>query len=220
MEIKLACFLLPLATIIFSSCRTSDKKENNKKVIVRVGSVQRDTIELKETFNQVDNTVNEYLIEKLKPIRANFKRINSITNWTKIDKKELWETTEGGEAKFYYLNKQLEKITTRHYGETFQHLTEYYLEIGQLSFVLEKTYKYNRPIYYDSATMKEDNDTEDFNFEKSEIIEERSYFDKGELLHQLNNQDCGSPFAKEYLQKEENRIKEDFGKLIKLEIKK
>jgi len=183
---------------------------------VSVDSLQPDTIQLRETFNEEDLPVNEYLTERLKPIRENFKRINSFTNWTFIDTKELWETTEGGEVKYYYQNGQLEKIVTRHFGETFQQLNEYYLMNGQLSFVFEKTYKYNRPMYYDTTAMKENNDTEAFDFEKSEIVEDRSYFENGKLLHQLNNQDCGSPFADDYLLEEQKRIKTDFEKLIKL----
>lgn len=181
---------------------------------VSVDSLQPDTIQLRETFNEEDLPVNEYLTERLKPIRENFKRINSFTNWTFIDTKELWETTEGGEVKYYYQNGQLEKIVTRHFGETFQQLNEYYLMNGQLSFVFEKTYKYNRPMYYDTTAMKENNDTEAFDFEKSEIVEDRSYFENGKLLHQLNNQDCGSPFADDYLLEEQKRIKTDFEKLL------
>ncbi len=183
-------------------------------------AVTTDTIELKETFSEEDLPVNEYLTNRLKPIRANFKRINSITNWTSIDTKELSESTEGEEAKFYYQNGQLEKIATRHYGETFQLLTEYYLLKGQLSFVFEKRHKYNRPLYYDTTAMKENNDTEAVDIDKSEIIEDRSYFENGKLLHQINNQDCGSPFADDYLLEEQKRIKRDFDKLVKQTKKK
>lgn len=182
--------------------------------------VTTDTVELKETFNEEDLPVNEYLTDRLKPIRANFKRINSITNWTSIETEELSESTEGGEAKIYYQNGQLEKIVTRHYGETFQLLTEYYLMNGQLSFVFEKRHKYNRPLYYDIKAMKENNDTEAFDFDKSEIIEKRSYFENGKLLHQINNQDCGSPFANDYLLEEQKRIKTYFDKLIRQTKKK
>ena len=177
-------------------------------------NLQPDTVKLKETFNEEDLPENEYMADRLKPIRANFKRINSITNWTSIDTEESSESTEGGEAKFYYLNGQLEKIVTRHYGETFQLLTEYYLLNNQLSFVFEKRHKYNRPLYYDTTAMKENSDTEAFDFDKSEIIEDRSYFENGELLHQINNEDCGSPFSNDYLIEEQKRIKTYFDKLI------
>jgi hypothetical protein len=177
-------------------------------------------IQLQETFNEEDILVNDYLIDRLQPIRGNFKKINSITNWSSIDKKALWETTEGGVAEYYYLHGQLEKIVARHFGETFQQLTEYYLLNGQLSFVFEKSYKYNRPIYYDTTMMRENNDTEFFGFDLSVIIEDRSYFENGELIHKLESQDCGAPFADEYLLEEQKRIKTNFKKLIELTKKK
>jgi len=220
MRNKLTYCILALAAIIFVGCG-SGNNSNNKGLpdtsatkTVKGNSLQHDTIELKETFNREDLPVNEFLTERLQPIRANFKRINSITNWTNIITKDIWETTEGGEARYYYLNGQLEKITTRHFGETGQLLTEYYLLKGQLSFVFEKSCQYNRPIYYDTARMKEMDDTETFDFGKAEITEDRSYFDNGQLLHQLSNQDCGSPFTDDYLLNEQKRIKAGFDRLI------
>ena len=177
-------------------------------------SLHKDTFQLKETFNEEDIPVNEYLTDRLKPIRINFKRINSIKNWTSVDTEELSGSTEGGEAKYYFKKVQLEKIVARHYGETFQLQTEYYLLKGQLSFVFERRHKYNRPLYYDSTAMKENNDTEAFDFDKSEVIEDRSYFENGKLLHQINNQDRISPFADDYLLEEQKKIKADFDRLI------
>ena len=206
-----------ITTVIFASCKHEIK---NNSALVKVNKVKNDSTELKETFNEEDLPSNEYLNEILEPIRSNFKKINSITKWTTIKTKDIWETTEGGEAKFYYLNGQLEKIISRNYGETFQLLTEYYLLNGQLSFVFEKLHKYNRPIYHDSTAMKEMNDTEIFDIEKSDIIEDRSYFDKGKLLHQISSGDCGAPFSNDYLLKEEMRIIGDFNKLIKANSKK
>lgn len=115
---------------------------------------------------------------------------------------------------FYFQENKLEKIITRHFGETAQKLTEYYLLNGELSFVFEKLYKYNRSIYWDLKAKEENNDTEVFNFEKSEIMEDRSYFTDGKLLHQINNQDCGSPFASNYLLEEQERLLTEFRNLI------
>jgi hypothetical protein len=171
------------------------------------------------SHNQKDLPGNEYLLSKLKPIRENFKRINSIRKWSSVVTKDNNESTEGGEVKFYYLNGSLQKVIARQFGETFQNLNEYYLLDGKLSFVLEKSYKYNRPIYYDSTVMKENKDTETFNFNKSEIIEDRSYFQNGKMIHQISNQDCGAPFADEYLLQEEKRIKTEYAKLLKSRIK-
>jgi hypothetical protein len=172
-----------------------------------------DTAILQASFQQTDTAYNDYLAAQLAPIRANFKRINSISKWTSTTTKELEESTEGGEAIFYYMNGVLEKIATRHFGETFQQLTEYYLLNGQLSFVFEKTLKYNRPIYYDSAAMKEGNDDEAFDIKKSQTEETRSYFNDGKLLHQVNNQNNGSPLSKEGLLEVQKGFMTDFEKL-------
>lgn len=205
-----------LTFLLLTSCEQSKSEQTTTTVSdTTTTNDTTDTVELKETFNEEDLPVNDYLTDRLKPIRENFKRINSITNWTSIDTEGLSESTEGGEAKFYYQNGQLEKIVARRYGEEFQLLTEYYLLNEQLSFVFEKSHKYNRPLYYDTTAMKENNDTEAFDIDKSEIIEDRSYFDNGKLLHQINNQDCGSPFADDYLLEEQKRIKTDFDKLIR-----
>lgn len=179
---------------------------------------QNDTVRIKESRNEEDIEPNEYLKARLKPIQANFKRINSITKWTSIKKKSIeGESAEGGEASFYYKNKRLEKIIARHYGETGQVLIEYYLLNGNLSFVFEKDYKYNRPLFYDQKTMKENNDTEFFDFEKSEITETRNYFEKGSLIHIVNSQDCGAPFSGQYMKEEDKSMKDDFKRLLKLE---
>ena len=172
--------------------------------------------EIEISKNKIDKPVNDYLTQKLKPIRENFKQINSIDNWTEIKKVETLESTEVGLANFYFYENKLEKIITRNFGETGQRLTEYYLLNGELSFVFEKLYKYNRPIYWDLKAKEENNDTEIFDFGKSEIIEDKSYFSNGKLLHQLNNQDCGSPFASDYLLEEQERLLTEFKKLIEL----
>ena len=211
---KVTQILLTFATVSLFGCNSNHQRQADSDL----QSSKKDTFHidsgfLKVTFQAEDTAYNEYLVETLKPIRDNFKRINSIAKWTSTIKKELDESTEGGEATFYYSNGNLEKIVTRHFGETFQQLTEYYLLNNQLSFVFEKSYKYNRPIYYDSTTMKENKDNESFDFDKSEIIEDRSYFEKGKLIHQVNNQDCGSPFAKDYLLDEQKRLLTVFDKL-------
>ncbi|AZA93111.1 Uncharacterised protein [Chryseobacterium nakagawai] len=183
--------------------------------------VKEDTIRIKESLNEVDIDANEYLKDHLKPIQDNFKRINSITEWTSIKKKSIeGESAEGGEAMYYYKNKRLEKIMARHYGELGQVLIEYYLMNGKLSFVFEKDYKYNRPLFYDIKAMKENNDTEAFDFQKSEITDTRNYFEKGSLLHIVNSQDCGAPFSGEYMREEDKSIKDAFQRLLKLEKEK
>ena len=120
-------------------------------------------------------------------------------------------------ARFYYDNGTLEKIIERHFGETGQVLREYYLMDGELSFVFEKDLRYNRPITWDEKHKKENNDSEVFDIEKSEVTEERSYFKGGNLIHQIVSEDCGSPFAESYLREEEKRILDTYNNLLKLE---
>jgi len=158
----------------------------------------------------------EYFSKELKPIKENFKRLNSIKEWTKISEVDLEESAEGGVAKFYFLDTVPRKVIVRHFGETFQTITEYYLFKGQLSFVLDRKYKYNRPITWDSTKMEEYGDNQVWNIKKAELEENRSYFKNGKLIHQINNQDCGSPFSNEYLKTEGLQIIKEFRKYFNL----
>lgn len=183
--------------------------------------VKEDTVKIKESLNEEDIVPNEDLKDRLKPIQANFKRINSINQWTVIKKKGIeGESAEGGEATYYYKNKRLEKVIARHYGEMGQVLIEYYLLNGKLSFVFEKDYQYNRPLFYDVKAMKENNDTEAFDFNKSEITETRNYFEGGALLHIVDSQDCGAPFSGDFMRQQDKSLKDDFKRLLKLEKEK
>lgn len=205
--------LIAFVTLIHAETYTND--------MGKLFSIQSDTVKIKESFNQDDTSVNEFLADRLKPIRSNFKRINSIKKWSSIKKKDIeGESAEGGEAVFYEQKGRLEKITARLYGEMGQVLTEYYLLNGKLSFVFEKIYTYNRPMFYDAKAMKENNDTEAFDFKKSEIEENRNYFEKGKLLHAINSLDCGAPFSSDYIAEEEKRFSESFQKLLKLKNEK
>lgn len=216
---KLSNTILLLSLITFTSCKTKIHNESGKADTISVKNYQsfKDTFKLTASVNLSDKPTDKYLTELLKPIRENFKKLNSIKsdNWSNIQIKKLDGTNESGEATYYYWNSNLSKIITKEYGETFQVLTEYYFLGKQLSFVFEKSYKYNRPIYQDTTAMKEMNDTETFEFDRSEINENRSYFDKRRLIYQLNNQDPGSSFTDTYLQEEQIRILKNLDRVIK-----
>ncbi len=180
-------------------------------------SARKDTLKMKTVVNGEVPKSNEYLKERLKPIQSGYKRINSIRQWTAITKKNIeGESAEGGEAAFYYKNKRLEKVIARHYGEMGRKLIEYYLLNGRLSFVFEKEYTYNRPLFYDLKAMKENSDTEAFDLNKSDIMEIRSYFEKGNLIYTVNNKDTEASFGNDHTQKKEQKISEDFQRLLKL----
>ena len=222
-------FLFLFSIVLITACHTNSVKEKSSKPQDSLSTLntnaspivkkQIDSLvkyELKESKSVEDEIVNDYLTEELKPIRENFKRINRISEWTSMDEKELLETAEGGEARFYYTSDTLEKIITRQFGEMSQKVTEYYLLDQELSFVFEKSFQYNRPMYYDSTMMKENNDTEVLDIDKSEIVEERSYFVNGKLVHQVNNQDVGAPMADDYLAEEQIRIIDQYKRLIQI----
>ena len=160
-----------------AACGTNSQQEVDDQPISTapaMDSARQDTATVITMINEKNRTLSDTTDERLKPVRENFKRINAITKWTTVDTTNPGEALEGSEARLYYLNAQLEKITVEYLGETYRQLAEYYLLKGALSFVFEKTYRYNRPIYYDSAAMKAENDTEAFDFNKSTIIEARS----------------------------------------------
>lgn len=120
---------------------------------------------------------------RLEVIDANAMRIDAITTWTKTDTLELEDTTESGEATYFYHNGMLEKIVATYYGEMFQRTATYYLLDRQLSLVISTTYHYNRPLYYDEEMMLENDDSEAFDFDKSTLVAHRSYFEDGVLIH-------------------------------------
>lgn len=220
-------FLFLFISLSFVACNTSTQQNAEQTIsetqldstsedVVPETPLPTDKVELKECSHEEDVINNDYLKEELVSIRQNFKRINSIDKWESISTKELWESTEGGQVNYYYGKQGLEKIVARQFGETGQVLIEYYLLKDKLSFVFQKSYRYNRPLFYDSASMKMNDDNQVFDFELSEIIEDRSYFKNGKLLHQINSQDCGAPFSDEYLQDEQKRLMIEFEKLIVL----
>lgn len=210
------CVLI-LCMSLMAVCRT-DQQETG---VSRISSAAAgdwaggDTPAPEVMFERKDTALPNALIKRLKPIRENFKRINAITKWSKVDTAYPGNALEGSEARLYYCNGKMEKITARYLGETYQQIDEYYLLNGNLSFVFEKTYRYNRPIYYDSATMKAAQDTVGFDFDKSTIIEARSYFENGRLFYRLNNKNNPSAITIGYLLQEQKRILADFERLKK-----
>ena len=109
--------------------------------------------------------------EEIKTIKANFSRINSIKNWTKIKEVETDDSADGGYINYYFLNDKLEKIVVRKFGESGQYLAEYYLLNDKLSFVFEQDTTYNFPLYW-----------KEFDDKKSKIEEFRYYFEDRKLI--------------------------------------
>ncbi|KAA2220365.1 hypothetical protein [Chryseobacterium sediminis] len=203
--------------IVLTGLSFGNAQDFSKSSSVFFATKAKDTVRIKETFNEKDTTNSKSLQNRLKPIQANFKRINSITKWTSVQNKNIeGESAEGGEATFYYRDKHLEKVIARHYGDMWQKLIEYYLLNGQLSFVFEKEYWYNRPLFYDAKAMKENNDTEAFDLKKSEITMTRNYFENGNIILINATTGHGYNFCADYPAEQEKSIAEDFKRLLKL----
>ncbi len=153
------------------------------------------------------NPLQDFYSENgLNEIKNKIERINKIDNWTDVITKQLFETTEGGEINYCFKEDTLLKIEVLKFGETRKTTHEFYILNGQLSFSLFKETVYNRPITWDSTAMLTNNDNEVFDIEKSEIIEDRSYFKNQNLIRQINNQDCGAPNSEKYLKSESERL--------------
>lgn len=215
LKIIFNCIVLTGMIILFSRCKTGIHNEPDQQsdtTFIATNRIPVDTIIPDEILNNEIVQENTISPDLLKSIRANFKRINLITSWTTVDTTELYDSTEGGEAIYYYQNKKLEKFITRHFGEMGQLLTEYYMMDGQLSFVYENQTKYNRPIYYDASEMRENNDTEYFDADKSVIIETRNYFAEGKLTYQIRSQNNPAAVS---LSEENKRIQSKYKNLIK-----
>ncbi len=101
--------------------------------------------------------------------------------------REVWdESTEGGEATAFYDGSNLRLIEVWLLGENFKERSEYYFDKGELLFVFETAFKYNRPFYFDSSMAVEYNDTA-YDPAKTSIEENRYYFHNGKLIRWINN---------------------------------
>ncbi|WP_339700616.1 hypothetical protein [uncultured Marixanthomonas sp.] len=203
--------------VLLLGCHHNGKKHTVKNEIDKQGLESEITIKSKQGQDtaQTDTVYDEYLGAKLAPIHKNYKKIDTITAWSATVTKAIKQSTEGGTATYYYLNKILLKIVVTHFGEMGKIIQEFYTLDGALSFVLEKRYEYNRPLSWDDSSKQENNDNAVFDAEKSTLIEDRSFFEKGTLIRQISDLSCGAPFAQYYLDGEQKRLKDDFNQLLK-----
>jgi hypothetical protein len=151
-------------------------------------------------------------------IRQEVARINAVRAWSGIRKKPLYESTEGGEAVFYTFRGQLRKVLVQRLGETGRVRCTYYLVRGQPAFIFQEDYTYNRPITWDSVAMREGNDTEVFDPNRSVIVPTRSYFDAmGHLVAQVGPSVQDSLLIPGYLTREQHRLRTDLAALLESE---
>ena len=122
---------------------------------------------------------------------------------------------EGGTATFYSKNDAVLLIEKVEYGETFRTEKDYYFDdkSGDLIYMTERHYRYNRPIYYDEKAAKENNDTEAFDESSSTILTYHNYFENGKLFYRVNKNN--EPEKKNELDKTGNEILKELEKMYK-----
>ncbi len=124
----------------------------------------------------------------VKDIRLKYTNIKENLNFYDTTMIEIWdESTEGGQAIAYYDKGQIKIIEVVWLGETGKRQIEYYFNDGKLIFAFDQDFDYNRPIYWDEETAKENEDNEAFDPKKTIVQEDRYYFNDEKLFFWLDN---------------------------------
>jgi hypothetical protein len=184
-----------LLILFCSDCRSNQDEHFEKKNEDETPSTNDTTI--RESFN--------YLNEKGKLINDYISEMEMNTKWTKIDTLEYWESVEGGKAMYYFNKDKICLIVTEQFGEMTQVKSKYYLLNNKLVAFNEKVLRYNRPIYYDSITMKLNQDSVYFDITKS-IINEETYFFNDDNMLSINVLQEGNRTKEEIIRNFKNLI--------------
>ncbi len=118
-------------------------------------------------FSQSNENVKKIVDDKCKSINE----LNFTYDSSEIDIFDF--STEGGLAKAFYNHNNLVLIKVELFFELGKIYKEFYFENSEIIFVLQQKFAYNRPIYYDEETAKENNDNEYFDLNKTIIIESK-----------------------------------------------
>ncbi|NML64451.1 hypothetical protein HHL22_04455 [Hymenobacter sp. RP-2-7] len=129
-------------------------------------------------------------------IQTQYQRISSNRATYKTRSISLdGESGEGGQGTAYYEGKEMKLLAVVHYEEMGKREAHYYYHNGQVFFALSSLYRYNRPIYYDKKTARNNGDPEAFDLKKAELTENRYYFQNGKLIRWLNSAKKPQPVA-------------------------
>ncbi len=188
------------------------------KPLVSQASAKMDTIYKKDSISlqslmATDSSVKEK--DSVQLIKENFLKINAIKKWDSVVSKNLWLSLEGGYVNFYYKDGDFKKALVRYYGEMYQQITEYYFLENKLSFIYDKYYHYNVPMYLDSASAAKDGYDLFFNIDSSRIEETRSYLEKGKLFKIISNKENPQALTDDYRKSEQAKIDKNLSQLLK-----
>lgn len=124
---------------------------------------------------------------KIDKIKSVYKTININLDSYDTTMIQIWdESTEGGQAVAYYDSLELQLIQIVLLGEMGKSVLEFYFSNDSLIFAFDQTQEYNRPIYWDEKTAKENGDNEAFDYNKTKFIEDRYYFHQETLIKWIN----------------------------------
>jgi hypothetical protein len=123
-------------------------------------------------------------------VDAECARIGSQCAAQGLVKRDLPElrSTEGGEAEACIDASGIHYLRVTWYGETNHSEIEYFLRNDTLLFALDHRFVYNRPIYWDSARAKANNDTVVFDPALTVQEQDRYYFKDGILVLWLDHE--------------------------------
>lgn len=155
-------------------------------------------------------TISAQQINNARSIDTMVTTFDRRNSWTKTDTIPLELSLEGGFAVFYHQDGQLQKIAATYYGETYREEKTYYLSGRKLLFVLEKTYRYNYPISYDSADMKAAYGNEGLELKRPTVLKQKNYFSNGHLFRRV---DESGAVITNHLKADEKRLIHDFNNI-------
>lgn len=193
---KLTATLLSFISVIYLSCTNHDKSNISTKNNLDTLANKVNPVSIKK--DSLNNKQTDSLIKK---IRVHFNQINKITKWDKIEEEFLEGTNEGGEAKFFYLNRELKKITTDQMGETFRLIREYYIDNSRLLFVFESLENYHMP----------------FDRSNSKFYESRKYFNNDKMFKRINSEKAENPLNETSAINDQKEILKEFENLKTLQ---
>lgn len=125
----------------------------------------------------------------IQDIRAKYEETrNNLNGFEKINIDILDESAEGGQGTAYYDKNDLKLIKVVWYGETGKRIMAYYFDKGDLYFASDQNFRYNAPMYLDKETALENGESNYYDPDKTQVVEERYYFTDGELFLWLDNE--------------------------------
>ena len=127
--------------------------------------------------------------QKISDIRENYHLIQNTLEAYDTTMMYIWdESAEGGHGVACYEEDSIKLIEVVWFGEMGKSQIEYYFKEGQLFFAFSSDFVYNRPFYMDEERVKEMEDKEIFEEEKTVVKENRFYFHEGKLIRWLDEE--------------------------------